>query len=687
MESYGIDGFERRQPTPMRSPTVDSSPSIESLRNENYNNNDIETIEISSEDEYDAPPTKKTPDYRDMPLDLLHLKKEKIRSELNNLDDNELLPASDFLDIHMGANDGKTVMETGIPTKNMNTQGITELDLQNILSPDSGRVSGVVNYSSNSEDMDLCFFNGRDMRTDTNQNVGKNAAASVQNEMAQQKCVPLIGKVTPLPQMPQFVQNNSHPNLYQQSNPTMPNSNSRQIFANLNQNSQSFYAPNSNLNQYVSNQIATNPVHQSPGNGFNHSNGIGNNIPVQTPQTNQINMMRNQNFQNVMQPNHNKPPPMQYETNHNNPNATNSPMQPPPMQYQNSHFRNPQQSNGQYFRSYNQQAMPFHKPRPYQSPNPQSSQQFNMNYARDSNEQKKSFVNPNIPYTQQSSVNYLNATTNSSMLHRTQYPNQQFQNGQQPNENYLRVDNKQAFERGPLQTPSVQQPQVNYSCGPEPQIQYQSPNHSTDHQTNVNISHILRERLSNPNAIPLIETIKRSTIEQSVQSPSNNADAVNTGTENDQQNPNFSRIVENVINKIREDYILVPKRDPNSVESNAKMGGFDEKKFEGMHQHHHKRHTGSYHSDSSSGKRFKPKDHLQSAAPSMMPNLHYSSSSSSSSEPSDGDVSSIDDIFGPSTSYIPKHRRNKNDEAPNEKKHQTAKKIKTGKFLLLLDLL
>lgn len=676
MDSYGIDGFERRQPTPMRSPMPDSSPSIENLINENYNNHDIETIEISSDDEYDTPPTKKTPDYIEMPLDLLNLKKEKLYSELNNLDANEFQAASDFLDIQMGTNDGETVMENGIPTKNMNAQEINESDLQDILSTDSGRVSGVVNYSSSSEDMDLCLFNGNDTRTDTNQNVGKNTTASVQSEMAQQKCVPLIGKVTPFPQMPQFVQNNSQPSLYQQSNPTMPKSNSRQIFANLNQNSQSFYAPNSKLNQFASNQFATNPVHQSPENGFNHSNDIGNNIPVQTPQTNQINMMRNQNFQNVMQ------------SNQNNPNATNTQMQPPPMQYQNPHLRNPQQPNGSYFRTYNQQAMPFHNSRPYQSPNPQSGQQFNMNYSRDDNELKKSFVNPNIPYTQQPSVNYSNATTNSSMLHRTQYPNQQFQNGQQPNENYLRADNKQAFQRGPLQIPSVQQPQVNYSCGPNPPIQYQSPNHSTDHQTNVNFPHILRDRMSI--AMPLIESITHSTVEKSVQSLSNNANAVNTGTENDQQNPNMTQIVQNVINKLCEEFVLIRKLDLNSEKNNDRMNGFDEKKFRRKHQYH-KRPTESCHSGSSSEKRFKPQDHHQSAAPSkVMPNLHYSSSSISSLEPSDGEASSLDDIFGPSTSYIPKHRRNKNPEAPNdsnEKKHQTANKIKTGKLLLLLGLL
>lgn len=59
-----------------------------------------------------------------------------------------------------------------------------------------------------------------------------------------------------------------------------------------------------NLNVYAMNQIARKPVSQSPGNGFNHSDGIGNNIPVQ------INMMRNQK----------------------NPNATNTKMQLFPMQ-------------------------------------------------------------------------------------------------------------------------------------------------------------------------------------------------------------------------------------------------------------------------------------------------------------------------------------------------------------------
>lgn len=157
----------------------------------------------------------------------------------------------------------------------------------------------------------------------------------------------------------------------------------------------------------TSKQIATNPVPQSLRHHYNRNNGT-NNIPVQTPHTNQMYMMPYNDFQNVMQP------------NQNNPNATITHMQSHPiLQYQNTHVRNPQQPNANYLHSYNEL-----NPKPYQSLN-----------SLNGDEQGKAVVN------------YLNTTTNTSMSHKTEYPIQQSQD-------YHHDNNIQAFQREPLQTPS-----------------------------------------------------------------------------------------------------------------------------------------------------------------------------------------------------------------------------------------
>lgn len=410
---YSINGFEQRCPSPISSPSANDIDANQNCLDD--------VILLSSDDEGTQP---------------IHHHAEHVKVEKSNLQAHEIAAMQSICEVigNQNNNNGE-IMQNNRPIAELSIQSVREIDVQELLTPDSGRVSLPsisqdlpvhVSYASDGEDFEADLFNSNNDRPTSDR----------------------VERASTLPKPPQNI---SHPNPVQ-NNSTMQIPNSNQVPANSRPNPPQ-NLPNVPMSQYLAGSNIQRPVfqptayratpfqaapfqpapyqpspyHQTPYNSpayqtpvYQSPAACFNNSAYQNEMTNS-----NRIYAPSVHPNQQIHSGRNIQTgmplNENFARGGHTAQQGQKLNFAHYHPYG-QSAHGNYM-------SPTIKPRvhpamPYQSP---MQHQTNLNYLP---EQKKPYFSPQHVQNQHSNGAYANSAS------QQMFPQTQYQNTQSANENY-----------------------------------------------------------------------------------------------------------------------------------------------------------------------------------------------------------------------------------------------------------